>query len=100
MFKLAFLCFSVFALTGAQNSSSLLYYQQQQPSDSLYLGEGALGGMIPTSIIVVLAAILRILQMYRQKQRIPQEQQQQQPEKTLKTQANEHADCELTKDKQ
>ena len=87
-------------LAGAQNSSSLLYFpQQHHPGNSMYLGEGALGGMIPTSIIVVLVAILRILQMYRQKQQQQQqeqqEQQQQASSKTKKEKLSEHADVAL-----
>ena len=42
------------------------------------LGEAALGGMIPTSFIIVLLAILRILQIYKQKQ------QQKKQERTYK----------------
>ena len=33
------------------------------------LGEGAIGGMIPTSIAILLLAILRIVKLYSQRRR-------------------------------
>ena len=35
----------------------------------LRLGEGAIGGMIPTSIAILLLAILRIVKIYSQRRR-------------------------------
>jgi len=35
----------------------------------LRLGEGAIGGMIPTSIVILLLAIIRIMKIYSQRRR-------------------------------
>ena len=34
----------------------------------LRLGEGAIGGLIPTSLMILLVAILRIFKLYQQRQ--------------------------------
>ena len=39
------------------------------PSEpSLRLGEGAIGGLIPTSLMILLLAVLRIWKLYQQRQ--------------------------------
>ena len=66
--SLDFLIMCLFCVAAAaQNSSSVLYHAQPS-NESILLGEGAIGGMIPTSIIIVLVAFLRILQMFRRQQ--------------------------------
>lgn len=35
--------------------------------DKLKIGEAAVGGMVPTAFIIILAAILRIIQLYKQR---------------------------------
>ena len=51
------------ACTSAQN----LTYKTESPG--LTFGEGALGGLIPSSIIILLAALIPILQLYKQRRR-------------------------------
>ena len=64
---------SFFVYCWSQNTSEVLYLNP--PNEQFILGEAAVGGMISTSIIVILAAILRILQFYRQRRYHPQHQQ-------------------------
>ena len=49
--------------------------RQLPPSQSLNFGEAAIGGMIPTSVIVLLVAFIRILRVYQQRRNRPVEAQ-------------------------
>ena len=51
------------ACASAQNSTI------KTESPGLTIGEGALGGLIPSSIIILLAALIRILQLYEHRRR-------------------------------
>ena len=65
--SLDFLIMCLFCVAAAAQNSSVLYHAQPS-NESILLGEGAIGGMIPTSIIIVLVAFLRKLQMFRRQQ--------------------------------
>ena len=52
----------IFTIVLAQNITIV------HPELRRIVGEAALGGMIPTSVIIILAALLRILQIYKQRQ--------------------------------
>ena len=43
------------------------YVLQAPPPQRLHLGEAAIGGMIPTSVLIVVVAILRIIQNYQRR---------------------------------
>ena len=47
--------------------------RQLPPPPSLNYGEAALGGMIPTSVFVLLVALMRILRIYQQRRNRPVE---------------------------
>ena len=40
---------------------------QNLTHEGINIGEAALGGMIPTSLIILLAALIRVLQLYKQR---------------------------------
>ena len=74
-----------FCLARSQNVSEVIdadhlfdssYHRNQQ---QLVIGEAALGGIGSTSVLIILMAILRILQIYKQR-RQQQQQQQQEPQ--------------------
>ena len=60
----------LFYVVAAQNASSVIDAGLPN-STRMMLGEGAIGGLIPTSVVIVLIAILRILQMYKAAQQRP-----------------------------
>ena len=75
-----------FCLARGQNVSEVIdadhlfdssYHRNQQ---QLMIGEAALGGIGSTSVLIILMAILRILQIYKQRRQQQQQQQQQQQE--------------------
>lgn len=42
---------------------------ERQPPPGLSIGEAALGGMIPTSICIILLALVRIIRMMQERRR-------------------------------
>ena len=58
-----FLFFLIVACVSAQN------FTLNSETPSLTIGEGALGGLIPSSIIILLAAVFKILQLYKERHR-------------------------------
>ena len=79
-----FYLFFCFCLARGQNVAEVIdadhifdsYHRNQQ---QLIIGEAALGGIGSTSVLIILMAILRILQIYKRR-RQQQQQQQQEPQ--------------------
>ena len=60
---------NLIAFVSAQNMSETPVLPNEEninPNDRMYT-EGAIGGMIPTALIILLAAIIRIIQLYKQR---------------------------------
>ena len=55
------------------NVHPILPDERQPPPLPLNFAEAALGGMIPTSVIVLLVALIRILRIYQQRRNRPVE---------------------------
>ena len=57
---------SLFLIARTQNVSHVYgYFSQPNPIQGY--GEGAIGGLMPTCLIILCGAIIRILQIYRQR---------------------------------
>ena len=61
-----FASLSLFLIVRTQNVSHVYDYFSHPNSFQGY-GEGAIGGLIPTCLIILCGAIIRILQLYRQR---------------------------------
>lgn len=66
--------FTTLADMNDYNYNHPIVSNELRPQPSLNLGEAALGGMIPTSVMVLLIALVRILQIYQRRRNQPLQQ--------------------------
>jgi hypothetical protein len=67
VFSSLVLVFSLKTVVNGQNVSNLYHYLAAPTHPYQGYGEGAIGGLIPTCLIILCGAIIRILQIYRQR---------------------------------
>ena len=58
---------NLIVFVSAQNMSEIPILPDETNLKDISFTEGAIGGMIPTALIILLAAIVRIIQLYKQR---------------------------------